>query len=116
MTIERIEPGPRMSQAVLYGGTVYLAGQVSKGDDVTAQTRDALAQVDQLLALAGTDKSHLLSVTIWLATMDDFDAMNAVYDAWVDQDNPPARACGEARLATAEYLVEFLVIAAKPDV
>lgn len=114
--IERIEKGTRMSQAVIHGGTIYLAGQVGKGDDVTAQTLDALAQVDRLLALAGTDKSHLLSVTIWLAAMGDFDAMNAVYDAWVDLENPPARACGEARLATAEYLLEFLVIAAKPGV
>ena len=112
--ITRIEPGARMSQAVIHGQTVYLAGQVAKGADITAQSKAALAEVDRLLALAGTDKAHILSVTVWLADMADFAGMNAVYDAWVDRANPPARATGEAKLATPEYLVEFIVTAALP--
>lgn len=111
--IQRIEPGPRMSQAVIHGDTVYLAGQVARGADVAEQSRAALAQVDRLLALAGSDKSRVLSVTVWLADMADFPAMNTVYDAWIDPANPPARATGEARLATPDYLVEFIVVAAR---
>jgi enamine deaminase RidA (YjgF/YER057c/UK114 family) len=111
--IIRIEPGARMSQAVIHGDTVYLAGQVGTGPDVTAQSRTALAEVDRLLALAGSDKSRILSVTVWLADIADFAAMNAVYDAWVDRANPPARATGEARLATPDYRVEFIVTAAR---
>ena len=113
MTIRRIEPGKRMSGAVVHGNTVYLAGQVgTAGDDVTAQTVTALAEVDKLLAAAGTDKSKILNATIWLADIADFGKMNAVWDAWVDTANPPARATGESKLATPEYLVEVIVIAA----
>ncbi|GGD27165.1 RidA family protein [Aureimonas glaciei] len=113
MTIRRIEPGTRMSAAVVHGDTVYLAGQVgTAGDDVTAQTMTALAEVDRLLALAGTDKSKILNATIWLADIADFGKMNAVWDAWVDPANPPARATGESKLATPDYLVEVIVIAA----
>jgi enamine deaminase RidA (YjgF/YER057c/UK114 family) len=111
--ITRLEPGRRMSQAVIHGDTVYLAGQVGEGPDVTAQARDALAHVDRLLALAGTDKSRILSCTVWLADIADFAAMNAVWDAWVDPANPPVRATGEARLATPDYKVEFIVTAAR---
>jgi enamine deaminase RidA (YjgF/YER057c/UK114 family) len=114
MTIRRIEPGPRMSQAVIHGDTVYLAGQVgAPGKSIAEQTQAVLASIDLLLAEAGTDKSKLLSATIWLADMRDFSAMNAVWDAWVDPANPPARATGEAKLATPEYLVEIIVIAAR---
>lgn len=114
MTIRRIEPGKRMSQAVIHGDTVYLAGQVgTPGTTVTDQTKDVLASIDRLLAEAGTDKSKLLQATIWLADMRDFAAMNAVWDAWVDTANPPARATGEARLAGPDYLVEIIVIAAR---
>lgn len=111
--ITRIEPGKRMSAAVIHGDTVYLAGQVGEGLDVTAQARSALAEVDRLLALAGTDKSRILSTTIWLADIGDFAAMNAVWESWVDPANPPARATGEARLATPDYKVEFIVVAAR---
>lgn len=111
--ITRLEPGRRMSQAVIHGDTVYLAGQVGEGADVTAQSRSALAEVDRLLAAAGSDKSRILSCTIWLADIADFAAMNAVWDAWVDPANPPARATGEARLATPDYRVEFIVTAAR---
>ena len=113
MTIRRIEPGPRMSQAVVHGDTVYLAGQVgAPGESVAAQTRAVLAQIDRLLAEAGTDKSRILSATIWLADIADFAEMNSVWDDWVDPANPPARATGESRLAAPEYRVEIIVIAA----
>jgi enamine deaminase RidA (YjgF/YER057c/UK114 family) len=113
MSIRRIEPGRRMSAAVIHGNTVYLAGQVGNpGDDVTQQTQTVLAEIDRLLAEAGTDKSKLLSTTIWLADMKDFSAMNAVWDAWVDPANPPARATGESALAGPEYRVEIIVVAA----
>lgn len=111
--IQRIQSDARMSQAVVHNGVVYLAGQVGEpGDDVVTQTRTALAEIDALLAEAGTDKSKILTATIWLADIADFDKMNSVWDAWVDQANPPARATGESRLAAPEYLVELIVTAA----
>lgn len=114
MTITRLHPGPRMSQAVIHGDTVYLAGQVGNaGSDLAGQTREALAAVEALLAEAGSDKSRILQVVVWLADIADFAAMNAIYDAWIDPANPPARACGEAKLATPDYRVEFIVTAAR---
>ncbi|KGJ13372.1 RidA family protein [Paracoccus sanguinis] len=111
--IKRIETGNRMSMAVVHNGTVYLAGQVGKpGESVTDQTREVLAQVDRLLAEAGTDKTRILSAQIWLADMADFAEMNAVWDAWVPQGHTPARATGEAKLATPDYKVEVIVVAA----
>ncbi len=112
--IVRLEKGPRMSQLVSHGGMVWLAGQVgTPGASVTQQTRDILAKIDKLLAASGSDKSRLLQAVIWLADMQDFAEMNAVWDAWVDPANPPARACGEAKLATPDYTVEIIVVAAK---
>ena len=111
--IKRLEIGPRMSQAVVHGGLVWLAGQVgAPGESVTAQTEAIVKRIDALLAEAGTDKSRLLQATIWLASMDDFAEMNAVWDAWVDPANPPARACGESRLVTPDYKVEIIITAA----
>jgi enamine deaminase RidA (YjgF/YER057c/UK114 family) len=113
MSIRRIEVGPRMSQAAIHGNTVYLAGQVGgPGKSVTEQTKDVLASVDRLLKEAGTDKSKLLQAIIWLDDMQDFGEMNAVWDAWVDPANTPARATGEAKLATPEYKVEIIITAA----
>ncbi|KQY20040.1 RidA family protein [Rhizobium sp. Root482] len=113
MDIKRFETGPRMSQVVVHNNTVYLAGQVGNaGDDVATQTKQALASVDRLLAVAGIDKSRILSATIWLADMADFPKMNGVWDAWVSPGNAPARATGEAKLATPEHLVEVIVVAA----
>lgn len=113
MDIKRFETGPRMSGAVVHNGTVYLAGQVGQaGSDVTEQTKQALAEVDHLLALAGTDKTRILSTQIWLADMVDFPKMNAVWDAWVPQGHTPARATGKSKLATPDYLVEVIVVAA----
>ena len=112
--ITRIQPGARMSEAVVHGDTIYLSGQVGEpGDDVATQTRTALAEIEALLAEAGSDKSKILMAQIWLADIADFEAMNGVWDAWVDPANPPARATCEAKLATPDYLVEVIVVAAR---
>lgn len=113
MTIQRFDTGPRMSQAALYNNTVYLAGQVGNpGETVAEQTASILAKIDKLLADAGSDKSRILSATIWLASMDDFAEMNAVWDTWVVPGHTPTRAAGESRLATPDYLVEVIIVAA----
>jgi enamine deaminase RidA (YjgF/YER057c/UK114 family) len=113
MTIRRIEAGPRMSQAVIHGNTVYLAGQVgSPGKTVAEQTREILARIEELLKQSGSEKSKILQATIWLADMADFAEMNSVWDKWVDGPNAPARATGEAKLAGPEYKVEIIVTAA----
>lgn len=113
MSIRRIEVGPRMSQAVVHGDKVYLAGQVgAPGKSVADQTAGILAEIDRLLALAGSDKSKILTAQIWLDDMRDFAEMNGVWDAWVDKANAPARATGEASLATPDYRVEIIVVAA----
>jgi enamine deaminase RidA (YjgF/YER057c/UK114 family) len=116
MSIQRFEVGPRMSQCVVHGDTVYTAGQVAqgaRGASVAEQTRDILATIDKLLAQAGTDKSKLLTANIWLADMDTFAEMNAVWDGWVSPGNTPARATVQARLAAPQYTVEIMVTAAK---
>ena len=110
--IERTHTNARMSKIVRHGQTVYLCGQVGSGADVTAQTRDCLSRVEALLAEAGSSKAHILQAIVWLAHMSDFDAMNAVWDAWVPEGHAPARACGEARLAGSDLLVEVIVTAA----
>jgi enamine deaminase RidA (YjgF/YER057c/UK114 family) len=113
-TIERKHGNQRMSQIVIHGNTVYLAGQVGETrHDIAGQTRDALARVDALLTEAGASRQDLLQATIWLADMGDFAAMNAVWDAWVPEGHAPARACGEAKLADPRLLVEVIVSAAK---
>ncbi|TSJ61939.1 RidA family protein [Starkeya sp. 3C] len=112
MSIKRIEVGPRMSQAVVHGSVVYLAGQVAKGESVAAQTQAVLADIDALLAQAGTDKTKILATTIYLSDMSTFGEMNAVWDTWVSPGNTPARATVEAALATPEYKVEIVVTAA----
>jgi len=116
MSIERHEVGARMSKAVAHGNTVYLAGIVAdapKGKSVTEQTKDILSQIDGLLAKAGTDKTKLLTANIWITDMANFAEMNAVWDAWVSPGNTPARATVEAKLATPDYKVEIMVVAAR---
>lgn len=116
MSITRIGTGKRMSEAVIHNGTVYVAGQVgSPSGDVTSQAKEALAEVDRILAAAGTDKSRILQTIVWLADIADFAAMNAVWESWVIPGHTPARATGEAKLAAPEYKVEFIVTAALPD-
>lgn len=111
--ITRHHTNDRMSQIVTHGDTIYLAGQVGEGSSVADQTRSCLNKVDTLLAEVGVDKTRILQSTIWLADMADFSEMNEVWDAWVAKGHAPARACGEAKLARADLLVEVLVIAAR---
>ena len=116
MTIERHHTGPRMSQIVVHGDTVYLAGivaQANKGKSVTEQTREILATIDAYLAQAGSDKSKVLAATIYLTDMGSFAEMNAVWDTWVVAGVAPARATVEAKLAAPDYKVEIMVTAAK---
>ena len=116
MSIKRIDVGTRMSQAVVHGDTVYTAGQVAQNapsGSVTEQTNDILTAIDRLLNEAGTDKSKLLTASIWLADIGDFDEMNAVWDAWVSPGNTPCRACVESKLASPKFTVEIMVTAAR---
>lgn len=115
MSINRIKPGPRMSKAVAHGDTIYLSGHVPEdySADAEGQTRDILSQIDDLLGELGSAKSKLLSATVYLRDIRDFKAMNAAWDAWVDQDHPPARTTVEARLAAPDIRVEITVIAAQ---
>ena len=116
MSIQRFETGPRMSQVVVHGNTVYLAGVVASnapGESVTKQTQDVLKTIDSHLAKAGSSKSKLLSATIYLTDMKNYNDMNAVWDAWVSPGNTPARATVEAKLAAPQYNVEIMVVAGK---
>jgi enamine deaminase RidA (YjgF/YER057c/UK114 family) len=112
--IKRLEVGPRMSQAVVHGNTVYLAGQVADDPsaDVAGQTRQVLASIDKLLAAAGSDRTRMLSATIYLANIGTFAQMNSEWDAWVPKGHTPARATVEAKLAAPQYKVEIQVVAA----
>ena len=116
MSIERHETGPRMSQVVIHGNTVYLAGVVARqnqGKSVTEQTKEILSTIDGHLATAGTDKSKLLSANIWITDMATFNEMNAVWDGSGSPGNTPARATVEAKLAAPGYKVEIMVVAAR---
>lgn len=115
MTIKRYDVGPRMSQCVEHGDTVYLAGLVADdaSGDASDQTRQILEKIDAYLAQAGSDKSKLLQCHIWLKDMSDYAAFNALWDAWIVPGEPPARACVRADLVMPEWLVEVMVIAAK---
>ncbi len=113
MLIQRYQAGSRMSQAVSANGFVFVAGQVA-GDrkaGIAGQTRDVLAKIDALLAEAGTSRAKLVAVNVFLPHITDFDVMNEAYDAWLDRDNPPARACVEARLADPDLRVEMTAVA-----
>lgn len=116
MTIERMHVGRRMSQVVIHGDTVYLAGQVAEdapSEPAGVQMRDILERIDRRLADAGTDKTKLLSATIWLADIRDYDAINEIWDAWLPNGHAPARACVEAKLAATKFTVEVGIIAAR---
>ena len=114
MSITRNHTNARMSQSVIHGNTVYLAGQVASDSkaDITVQTQQVLDKIDNLLAEAGSNKSNILSAQIWLTSIGHFAEMNAVWDAWVSEGDAPARACIEARLASPDLLVEIGIIAA----
>ncbi len=115
MSITRHHTNQRMSQIVVHGDTVYLAGQVAAdaNTDVSEQTRQVLHKIDTLLAEAGSDKSKILSAQIWIASMGHFSQMNEVWDTWIPEGHAPARACIEARLASPDLLVEIGIVAAR---
>ena len=114
MSITRHHTNQRMSQIVIHGDTVYLAGQVANDSnaDITLQTQQVLQKIDSLLAEAGSDKNKILTAQIWLTSMGHFAQMNEVCDAWVPEGHAPGRACIEARLASPDLLVEIGIIAA----
>ena len=115
MSITRTDSTPRMSRIVEHNNTIYLCGQTAKdaNTDIKEQTVTTIEKVEEFLEKAGSDKKHILSVTIYVRDMKDFAAMNEVWDAWVEDGYQPARACVEARIARPELLVEMSVIAAK---
>lgn len=115
LSIQRTGTTARFSEAVIHNHTVYLAGQVSQlvEGDIHAQTQDVLGQIDEALARAGTDKSHLLSAQIWLKDMADYAAMNQRWDAWLSEVQAPVRACVQAPMAKPHYRIEIMVIAAQ---
>ncbi len=115
MSVRRIESNPRMSKVVVHGNTVYLAGLIADktlGQGVAEQTREILSLIDGFLAKAGTDKSKLLTATIWLSDIRTVDEMNKIWDQWVVSGNTPARACIEALLQGPEKKIEIQVTAA----
>ncbi len=115
MSLKRIGAGPRMSKAVVHGDTIYLAGQVAdatKGKGVAEQTAEVLGIIDAILLQAGSDKTRILSATIYLTDIATFAQMNSEWDKWVSAGNTPARATVEAKLAAPDYKVEISVIAA----
>ena len=116
MIIQRFHVGPRLSEMALHNGTIYLAGQVADdtSQDMAGQTKQILATIDKLLAEAGSDKTRILSTTIYVTDMAEFPAMNTAWDAWVVPGATPPRATVEAKLAKPAYKVEIQVIAAKP--
>ena len=116
MTLQRFGVEARLSNIVVHGDTVYLAGQIAEaaaGLSVAEQTQDVLNQIDEALAEAGTDKTRILTATIWLRDIATFAEMNSVWDQWVPQGHTPARATVEAKLANPKIDVEIMVIAAR---
>jgi enamine deaminase RidA (YjgF/YER057c/UK114 family) len=115
MSITRHDQSSILSQAVVYGDTVYLAGVVAKDleNDVKGQTKEVLGEIDRLLAKCGSNKSKVLSAQIWVTDIRNRAPMNEVWTTWVDKANMPARACVEAKLADPKALVEIMVVAAK---
>ena len=112
--IRRIDPGPRLSEAVILGDRMYLSGMIPEDTslDVTGQVRQALAEIDALLEKGGSDRTRILSAVVWLADIGDFAAMNAEWDAWVPAGEAPARATVQARLSDPNMKVEIMVVAA----
>jgi enamine deaminase RidA (YjgF/YER057c/UK114 family) len=119
MDIKRVDitepPFPRMSRLVIAGDMVYVAGLTAAdpSQDVKGQTQQILDRIDHYLAEAGTDKSHLIQAQLWIKDMALFADMNSVWNAWVDPENPPVRACVQAKLARPNFLIEIMVVAAK---
>ncbi len=118
MKLSRLNPGARMSEAVIIGDIVFLSGQVptTLDGDITVQTREVLAKIDAIMGRMGGSKSDIASVQVWLSDMSDFQGMNAVWDAWIDPANPPARATCAVDLARPGMRVEMIVVARNPGV
>ena len=112
MSIQRFEGNGRMSKAVIFNNTLYLCGQTCGEGDIKEQTAGVLAKVEELLNQYGSDKKHILSITVYVKDMKDFAEMNSVYDAWIEDGFEPARACVEAKMAREQLLVEMSVVAA----
>ena len=112
MSIQRYEGNGRMSKAVVFNNTIYLCGQTCGEGDIKEQTAGVLAKIEDLLNQYGSDKEHILSITVYVKDMKDFVDMNSVYDAWVVDGHEPARACVEAKMAREQLLVEMSVVAA----
>lgn len=117
VSVQRFHVGPRLSEIAIHNGTVYLAGQIAedKTQDITGQTSEVLGHIDRLLAEAGSDKSFILSATLFIREMSDFAKMNQVWDAWIPQGATPPRATVRAELANPDCLIEIQVIAAQKD-
>ena len=115
MTIKRMHVGPRLSEMAIHNGVVYLAGQVAEDTtlDAAGQTQQILSAIDRLLAEGDSDKTRILQATIYLKSMNDFPALNAVWDKWVVHGHTPPRATVEAGLAKSDYLVEIKIVAAQ---
>lgn len=116
MTLKRYSGNSRMSSAVQHGSTLYTKGVTPRKTDaeIEDQTSDVLEQIDDILQIAGTSRAYVFKVMIWLSSIDDFERMNSVYDAWLSKGNEPVRACVEARLANPAMKVEIQVEAAMP--
>jgi len=112
--IRRIDPGPRMSEAVVKGNRIYCSGMIPEDTslDITGQVKQALFEIDSLLAKGGSDKTKILTATIWLADIGDFAALNTVWDGWVVPGQTPARATVQARMNDPKLKVEIMVVAA----
>eukprot|EP00933_Yihiella_yeosuensis_P006774 TRINITY_DN111560_c0_g1_i1.p1 TRINITY_DN111560_c0_g1~~TRINITY_DN111560_c0_g1_i1.p1 ORF type:complete len:164 (+),score=29.48 TRINITY_DN111560_c0_g1_i1:75-566(+) len=120
--IKRIDQSdPRSSKVIVHNGYVHISGQVGEipklaSSDITAQTQQTLAKVDELLAMAGTSKRHVLEGRIWIKDIKkDFVAMNAVWNAWIDPEAKPTRYCVQSDMARPEILVEVQVLAVLPE-
>ena len=109
--ITRYDVDKRFTNALTYNDLVFMSGQVGNGSNIEEQTKSALEEIDSALLKAGSDKSKILELTIWLSDMAYYDAMNKVYDKWIVPSSPPPRACVQAKLAKPEYLIEIRVIA-----
>lgn len=115
MSIDRYEADPILSGIAVHGGIVYLAGVAAAdiSQNLAGQTDQVLAEIDRLLAIAGSNKSKILRGEVWLPDKSNYDEFNDIYKAWTDPDNIPARACVEARLWDYDARVEIMVTAAQ---
>ncbi len=116
MTIERIEKTERLSRVVVHGNVAYFSGLTAgdRSQDTVGQTEQILAKADAFLEQIGSNRSMLLSATIWLRNINDFDHMNAAWVNWIDKDEPPARATVQSVLGLPDILVEIQFTAAIP--